>query len=207
MYLNCCHRRLLVCVANDLRGDDGGMAFGLWQPATMRILLDRACPPDQRREVLVHELVHAWEDIAGKVDGDNAEAAANRNAAIDAQFARDLTEQGGESCIHRMYGDEDTIPPEDPMGGELATELDESNAEWPTRISCPACHQHHASGLVRNGTPAFDPKLNGFVRWRVMSCTNCEREFRWLQQCNWEGLPLPNVIVSPTLRHLAKVSE
>lgn len=205
MFLCCCHLRLPVSIYDDLCDDHGAAAFALFEPAGPRILIDRNTPPERRRRELVHELGHAFDHIAGKVDAADQEAPQIRVAAIESAFAASLDQQGGEQCIHALFGDEGIMPIDDETFGEPTTVLDESAAEWPTRIACPICQHQHSSGRVRNGTPAFNPRLNTFVRWRVMNCPNCEREFRWLQRCNWEGLPLPDVVVAPTARRLNTV--
>jgi len=199
MYLHCCHRRLTVHVASDLRDAEGYPADGLFRPDTMQIFLYRGLARDRRREVLAHEFGHAFEELVGRIDPEDHEGRQNRLATMEAQFSGSLEEQGGEAAIHALFGDDDGGDIVD-APGELATVVDESAAEWPTRISCPSCHQSHSSDRVRNGTPSFNPRLNCFVLWRMLICNECGRELRWQQRCTHEGMPLPDVVVPPSVR-------
>ena len=208
MFLNCCHRRLSVHVRDDVRDDHNQPVYAIFTPATWQIFMARCTPRQQRRDVLVHELAHAFEHFLGRVDPADTEGRQNRVAMIEGSFNAALDDQQGEDTIHALFGDES-----DGAGsagdryaeGELSLSPDDDMADWPTSISCPSCHQRHSSGRVRNGQPAFDPQRNGFVLWRVMNCAECGKEFRWLQRCTWEGLPLPDVIVQPQVRRLAEV--
>lgn len=201
MYLTCCHRRLPIHVGDNVVDDNNDPAHGLFMPATMRIVIDRQCPVNQRRETLVHELAHAFDYVAGEVNPNNDEALKHRIAMIEAQFNLDLDAQGGERAIHAMFGDEEN-PIDNPLPGEYVTVADDSAAEWPTDIGCPVCHHRHTSGRVQNGRPQFNARLNCFELWRVMTCVSCDRQFRWMQRCNEDGLPVPHVIVPPMLRRL-----
>lgn len=204
MYLRCCHRKISVFVKSDVRDLEGHPTYGLFElTAPPQIVLDRCTPRDDRRSIVVHELGHAWDEIAGEVNPADDESRQNRLSAIEAQFSTDLDEQGGESIIHALFGDVDENAPDDAAlfdGVERVT--DDEQADWPTRICCVTCHQTHASSKARNGTPSFNPRLNCFVLWRVLFCGECGKEMRWEQRCNYEGLPLPDVTVPPTSRTL-----
>ena len=204
MFLNCCHRRLPVRLRDDVLDHDGDPVYAIFRPATREIFIARCTPRDQRRDWLMHELGHAFDFFLGRVDPADEEGRQQRLVAVEGSFNAALDEQNGEHTIHELFGDEPDETAKD-IDGELTRAPDDDMAEWPTRVSCPSCHQCQPSRKVRNGTPSFDPRLNAFVLWRVMSCSECGKEFRWLQRCNYDGLPLPDVIVQPQVRRLAEV--
>lgn len=198
MYVTCSGQRVKVTIEKDLVDDDGSPAFGLYRPTT-GIVLDVSTPPSDRRGVLVHEIGHLYEYKLGRVDPDDREGRQNRLSAIESQFNADLRDQGGEGVIHALFGDD---------ASQIM--LDESNyyaqddaeAEWPTSVWCPGCHEQYPSRVIRNGKPGFNPRINGFMLKRTLVCAKCDRQTIWGQRCNYEGLPLPDVVVSPTTRIL-----
>lgn len=204
MYLRCCHRKISIEVRPDVRDGEGEPTYSICElGAPLVIALDRCTPRENRREFIVHELGHIWDHVAGKVDPNDGESPHNRQSAIDAQFSADLDEQGGELAIHALFGDAEA----DILVIDSSTEDDQrvaagdDDSEWPTRVSCPHCKQSNSSRMVRNGTPAFDPRVNGFVMWRILRCASadCERRFRWQQRCTYSGEPLPDVTAPPML--------
>jgi hypothetical protein len=200
MYVTCCNKRMTISVTDDLRDDRGHPTYGVFRPGD-GIYLDSGTPRSERREVLVHELGHAYEYLVGQVDAEDGEGRQNRLATMESQFAADLTAQGGEAALHAMFGDLDPDPVADEFG-ETHYSQDDEMAEWPTSIWCPSCHEAYPSRAVRNGKPAFNPRLNAFMLKRLLVCAKCGRETRWGQRCTYDGLPLPDVVVSPTSRML-----
>lgn len=200
MYLTCNNQRLLVSLQDGLCDDDGSSAFGLFRPGS-GIFLDSTTPPSERRGVLVHELSHAYEYYLGRVDPSDDEGRQSRVASIESQFCNDLKEQGGEGVIHDLFGGADSQISYEQIGDTQYVQ-DESLAEWPTSIWCPSCHEQYPSRAIRNGRPAFNPRINGFMLKRLLVCAKCGRETEWGQRCNYEALPLPDVVVNPTTRIL-----
>lgn len=200
MYLTCGHQRIGVKVEHDLRDNDGHPTYGLYRPND-QISLDSSTPRTERRSVLVHELTHAFEQIMGQINSSHSESRANRVAAIESQFAKDLAAQGGEGVLHTLFGDSESQLPFDDFGDTQYVQ-DEDAAEWPTKIWCPHCHEMYPSRAIRNGQVGFNPRLNAFMLKRVLVCGKCGRETLWGQRCTYDGLPLPDVVVSPTTRML-----
>lgn len=205
MYLQCCHKRLLVIVVDDLVDSAGVATFGLFDPARMLISLDRLTPRKQRHEVLMHEYSHAFEHIVGRVDPADDEGRQNRVVAMAAQFADSLEAAapgGGERAVHELFGDATDDDGILDIPGELLVTVDDEGSEWPTAVSCSYCHSEYSSRHVRNGKPVFDPRTDHYAVWRVLTCHKCERVVRWRQLCMYDGLPLPKTIVPPTSRPL-----
>lgn len=208
MYVSICSRRVPIVIENDVRDDHDTPTYGLFRPALGArgsIVLDLTTPPTERRTVLMHEIGHAYDYFVGRVADDDEEGRQQRLATIDRQFQIDLADQGGEMAIHAAFGD--TEPPADVLegGGAQYVPIYDGQVDWPTSVSCPACHEQYPGRAVRDGTPAFDPKLNGFVVPRVLICGKCDREWRWLQRCSHDGIPWPATVGTPTSRDVAVV--
>lgn len=204
MYLTCANQRFHVSIESNICDDQGHPTYGLFRPG-IGIVIDSATPPTERRGVLVHELSHAFEHRMGRVDPEDAEGRQNRVAAIESQFAQDLSDQGGEAVIHALFGDDSSQLSTDEFS-DMHYAQDEAMAEWPTQIWCPSCHEQYPSRAVRNGRAAFNPRINGFMVKRMLVCGKCGRETLWGQRCTYEGLPLPDVVVNPTTRMIPAMS-
>lgn len=206
MYLNCCHRRLLVDVGDDLRDDQGHTTSGLFSPQMMTILIDRTTPRDRRRSTLVHELGHAYEFVVGRVDPNDCESRQNRIAAIDAQFTMDLEALGGERAIHELFGDADDDVDLAPETGpnERAVVREDEASEFPTAVACPGCGSPFPGRAVKDGKPIYDAKHNSYTVWRALVCPDrCLKVWRWRQIATYDGIALPHTITLPTARPVA----
>lgn len=197
LYLQCCHRRLLVTIDEALRDKHGHSVYGLFDSPTRTIHISRQTPRDKRRETLVKMLSHAFNEIAGAVDMSDDEARVNRMALIESQFSESLAKAGGERAIHKLFGDADLEPvlPEPTQTRFIVTD---DQSPWPTEVSCPNCHRGYESRFIANSKPAFDPRLDGFVMWRFLACPPCKRAFKWVQASTPAGMPIPKTIALPT---------
>jgi hypothetical protein len=207
MFVTICSRRVPIVIDNDVRDDFNSPTYGLFRPAMGQrgsIVLDLTTPPTERRTVLVHEIGHAYDFFVGEVADHDEEGRQNRLATIDRQFQIDLADQGGEMCIHAAFGD--TTPPADALDATTTNYVPayDDHVDWPTDIACPHCRERYRANVVRDGRPAFDPKLSAFIVSRSFICGKCEREWTWHQRCSHDGTPFPVSVGTPVCRDLTR---
>ena len=198
MYLNCCNTRINVWVESNLTDGDGVPSNGVFWP-DRGIILDASLAIPQRKTILLHEVGHAYEHYMGVVDSEDYEGRQNRMVQIYKQFEDDIAAQGGERAIHELFGDKGDSAAIDEYNSRQYV-IDDEFSEWPTAVWCPRCFEQYPARALRNTTPALLAKINGWMIKRTLICAKCNKETEWGQQSTAEGVPLPNVIVSPVTR-------
>ena len=191
-------RRLYT--AEDLEVD------GLAISSPRLIIISRAVETFRRREVLRHELEHAWAfHVPAPAD---EEARAQLAAMIDEQLAQDLAVQGGAEELEKLPAQH--VPAIGQPATVRAKTLVIPNAQLPKaeafgrpdRMVCSNCDAETCVGSI----PSGEPSLHDFTgKWRVerwMLCDACGTLTHWYEVSTPDGSPTGEIVAHPRPRML-----
>jgi bacterioferritin-associated ferredoxin len=158
---------------------DGERVYGLWSWDDRVILIDADVPVQQRREVLVHELHHAWAHHFGIPE--DADAAANNAAAFDA-LCRQIRQYELEHLTAENLIDHSSTDAVEalPIGAECARCGQRFSAQ---QIAHEPLRRHGKSGR-----PAID---------RGVYCNHCDAVMLWSEAATEAGEPTGVVLGKP----------
>lgn len=163
----------------ELLDEDGRPAAGLcvWLDST--IWISPLVPVEKRREILVHEMAHAWRHHVGRPTDD--EGAATNATAFD-QVCRqirtyELEHLTSEGIID--HGSTDAVPAL-PIGAE-----------------CAGCGQRFSMQQIADEPPRSHPLSGRQVLERGVYCDFCSHVQTWMEAATDAGDPTGVVVAAP----------
>jgi hypothetical protein len=166
-----------------LTDDTGAVVAGLHSWRTRTIWIDGQLPIDQRLDVLVHELGHAWDAHLGVPE--DQEGALNRKASFTVDVQRQLEEQGGLWALGKLQ----------PDGIAQATDGEAPNTTY--AITCPQCQGSIAIGDVVSSQPRFDGPARMLAVDRRATCDFCGVSINWTEGATTAGKPNGKIMAGP----------
>lgn len=155
-----------------------------WSDRT--IWINEVSPLQQRAEILIHEMNHAWTESFGSPATE--EDAAKRAASFTVDVWNQLQRQGGIGALMRLR-------PDGVVDDAAADEaVNDSYA-----VRCGSCGSLIAIGSVRNLPPAFDGAFGSVVCSRATCCPDCGTRMEWIEGTTATGRPNGRVLSGPVL--------
>lgn len=180
------------------------------------ILIAATVPPEERMEVLSHELKHAWFFHFPKPRTEEEDC--NLYAAISQQMTNDLDEQGGIGALMRMKP-LDYLPPDpidDVVPPSTLPDDDETRRLVPPlylhsfeikaakkaaasggRAHCKDCGMQFNAGFIVTSPPKWNFKATGLTVTRTLFCPHCDHLQTWIEGALY-GLPNGALVEEPT---------
>ena len=194
---------------------------GLWEYEARLITISPLAPLDQRFDVLVHELTHAWRAHFPRPQTE--EEHADAVVAIAKSTLRDLNAQGGRARLAAMFDpanppvfdDAPELPEvEQPADGPTAANSREpgelryvaldsiDGVDLPAhakggRARCGQCEGTIADGSIVTSAAKWSPTDAGLVVRRQAYCTFCHVLIAWTEGANHFGHPNGNPTKDP----------
>lgn len=176
--------------------ESGDRLDGLCIDSRRLIFIDHAIAPDQREEVLVHELTHAWGFCVPLPHTE--EERCRLNALIVQQMRMDLERQGGIEVLKSLLSSPVSLPyAAMPVRKHGATILPPQ--DW---WECGNCAAKTMCGSI-DGEPAeFVESLQQYQMLRWFRCEFCNTLNTWREVATGEGLPMGVLVQVPPPRLL-----
>lgn len=208
--------RYRVVIVSGLCDENGDELLGLCVPTEREIRLNYRLAGEQRREVMFHELRHAWGFHVPQAR--NAEEDANLFAMMSDQLQADLDALGGNKAIEELWRtwtleNFEQIPAEEIVPETVAvTAFEEPIRYTPVDMveesqtpalagaigtSCGRCDTKIAEGSIVTGDVKHDPFAGGKVVSRAAFCPCCHHVMRWVEGCLPNGAPNNSAVTEP----------
>lgn len=205
------YRMRIPCEDTDLlKDDEGNPLLGRAIYKGKELLISRHVPPEERLDVLIHEVSEAWSFHVPPPRTE--EERHNLQATIGAQFWRDFQEQGGEAALQKIQFSL-SMPDPVPEKLDVSEEPEEMSRvaplEWVQSVEviatpsgrhaqCGGCACIIAGGSIISGKPRWDQTAGGKVIDRALFCPHCGHVQRWVEGTLLDGTPNGAVVVGPT---------
>lgn len=211
--------------------EDGKRLWGLADAGRRTIFLSADLPPDNRLDVLMHEVTHAWMFHFPRARTD--EELADFTASIVASAHRDLLDAGGVSALLELRVDQEETPaapvadpvadPDEPIDSIGDSPVDESGPRYVPvvcvepfettamasgdRAQCGICETLVAGGSIVTSAARHDPYLKGRVVDRAIYCPHCNHWQTWVEGVNPMDIPNGSVAAGPNYTRGDQVYE